>query len=117
MTLIYRFHIPKQQFKTQVPEINNIIITKVDDFNSLGLTLDTQINWKKHSDNISNKCSRIIGSLIRLKLVRLMSIRIGLIRITIMYKEKQLIVPLYRAIVRPYLEYCIQAWRPNRKRT
>ena len=39
-----------------------------------------------------------------------------LIRITIMYKEKQLIVYLYKAIVRPYLEYCIQAWRPYRKK-
>ena len=33
---------------------------------------------------------------------------LGLIR-TIVYKEKQLIVPLYKAIVRPHLEYCIQA--------
>ena len=38
---------------------------------------------------------------------------IGLIRRTITFKDKQLIVPLYKAIVRPYLEYCIQAWRPN----
>ena len=28
------------------------------------------------------------------------------------YKEKSLIVPLYKAIVRPLLEYCIQAWNP-----
>ena len=35
---------------------------------------------------------------------------IGLIRRTIMYKEKQLTVPLHKAIVRPYLEYFIQAW-------
>ena len=34
-----------------------------------------------------------------------------LIRRTITYKEKLLIV-LYKAIVRPHLEYCIQAWRP-----
>ena len=40
---------------------------------------------------------------------------LGLIR-TIMYKEKQLIVPLYKAIVRPHLEYCIQAWRPYHKK-
>ena len=37
---------------------------------------------------------------------------LGLIRRIITYKEKQLIVPLYKAIVRPRLEYCIQAWRP-----
>ena len=41
---------------------------------------------------------------------------LGLIRRTIMYKEKQLIVPLYKAIVRPHLEYCIQAWRPYHKK-
>ena len=39
-----------------------------------------------------------------------------LIRRTITYKEKQLILPLYKAIVRPHLEYCIQAWRPYRKK-
>ena len=33
-----------------------------------------------------------------------------------MYKEKQLIVPLYKAIGRSHLEYCIQAWRPYRKK-
>ena len=28
------------------------------------------------------------------------------------YKEKSLILTLYKAIVRPHLEYCIQAWNP-----
>ena len=41
---------------------------------------------------------------------------LGLIRRTIRYNEKLLIVPLYKAIVRPHLEYCIQAWRPYRKK-
>ena len=36
--------------------------------------------------------------------------------LTVMYKEKQLIVRLYKSIVRPHLEYCIQAWRPYRKK-
>ena len=34
---------------------------------------------------------------------------LGLIRRNIMYKEKQLNVPLYKAIVRPHLEYCMEA--------
>ena len=37
---------------------------------------------------------------------------LGMIRRNIIYKEKTLIVPLYKAIVRPHLEYCIQAWSP-----
>ena len=37
---------------------------------------------------------------------------LGMIRINITYKENSLIVPLYKAIVRPHLKYCIQAWNP-----
>ena len=38
----------------------------------------------------------------------------GLIRPDIVYKEKDLIIQLYKLIVMPHLEYCIQAWRPYR---
>ena len=41
---------------------------------------------------------------------------LGLIRRKLVYKEKELIIPLYKTIVRPHLEYCIQAWRPYRKK-
>ena len=42
---------------------------------------------------------------------------LGMIRRNITYKEKSLIVPLYKVIVIhvrdvPHLEYCIQAWSP-----
>ena len=38
---------------------------------------------------------------------------LGMIRRNITYKDKSLIVPLYKAIVRHHLEYCIQAWNPH----
>ena len=41
---------------------------------------------------------------------------LGLIRRTVKYKEKQIIVTLYKAIVRLNLVYCIQAWRPYHKK-
>ena len=41
---------------------------------------------------------------------------LGLIRRNIVFKEKELIIPLYKTIVRLHLEYCIQAWRPYRKK-
>ena len=39
-----------------------------------------------------------------------------LIRRNITYMDKTLIIPLYKAIVRPHLEYCIQTWRPYQKK-
>ena len=41
---------------------------------------------------------------------------LGLVIRNITYKGKKLIIPLYKAIVRPHLEYCIRAWRPYRKK-
>ena len=35
-----------------------------------------------------------------------------MIRRNITYKESSLIVSVYKAIVRPHLEYCVQAWKP-----
>ena len=40
---------------------------------------------------------------------------LGLIRRNIVNKEKALIIPLYKTIVRLRLEYCKQSWRPYRK--
>ena len=37
---------------------------------------------------------------------------LGMIRRHITYKENSLIVTLYKAIVRPHLEYCLKAWSP-----
>ena len=37
---------------------------------------------------------------------------LGMIRRNITYKENSFIITLYQAIVRPHLEYCIQAWNP-----
>ena len=36
-----------------------------------------------------------------------------MIRRNITYKENSLIIPMFKAIVRPHLEYCIQAWNPH----
>ena len=41
---------------------------------------------------------------------------LGLIMRNIAYKEKELIIPLYKRTVRPHLEYCIQALRPYRQK-
>ena len=41
---------------------------------------------------------------------------LGLIRRNTTYKDKKLIIPVYKAIVRPHLEYSIKTWIPYRKK-
>ena len=86
--------------KPPVPKINNTNIEQVEQFKFLGLTLDSNLNWKKHSDNISNKCSQIIGILNRLKLILPQSIKIM----------------LYNAILLPHINYCLVTWGYQCKR-
>ena len=86
--------------KPPVPKINNTNIEKVEQFKFLGSTLDSNLNWKKHSDNITNKCSQIIGILNRLKQILPLSIKIM----------------LYNALLLPHIKYCLVTWGYQCKR-
>ena len=40
----------------------------------------------------------------------------GMIRRTITYKEPRIMLSLYKALVRPHVEYCSYAWNPSYKK-
>ena len=65
----------------------------------LGITISVNMNVSEHCGIAASKGNKILV----------------LIRRNISYKEKELII-LYKAIVRPNLEYCLQAWIPYRKK-
>ena len=90
----HTFHMHNKKGNTLTHKISNTILEKVEEFNFLGLTLDTHVNWKKHSEKVSNKCSRIIGILNRLKHILPQRIK----------------TMLYNSLLLPHINYCLTTW-------
>ena len=61
---------------------------------SLGVTLDSSLNWNDHTDNLISSISKAIGILRRLKYL---------------VTEKALTM-LYNALILPYFNYCNVVW-------
>ena len=81
-------------------KMGDAVLGRTTQENNLGVTFSADMKVSEQGGIAASKGNQILW----------------LIRRTITYKEKQLIVPLYKAIIRPYLDYCIQAWRPYRKK-
>ena len=75
-------------------KINSTAIERVSEFNLLGLTLDECLNWKPHVQKISNKISRIIGVLCRLK----------------NYLPKHILCTIYNSLILAHLQYAVSTW-------
>ena len=75
-------------------KINNTYIDRVDEFNFLGISFNEQLNWQSHINKISNRCSRIIGILNKLK--RLLPLNIKIM--------------LYNTLILSHLNYGLTAW-------
>lgn len=61
------FHMPQKKINSLQLIMDNSEIDQVPNFDFLGLTLNENLSWKTHIDKISNKISRTIGILNRLK--------------------------------------------------
>ena len=77
-------------------EIGGTILSKTLNENELGVTMNANTNISEQCRIAASKGNQVIG----------------MIRRNITYKDRSLIVPLYKATVRPHLEYCLQAWSP-----
>ena len=78
-------------------EMGGTILSKTVKEKDLGVTMNANMKVSEQCRIAASKGNQVLG----------------MIRRSITYKEKSLIIPLYKAIVRPHLEYCIQAWNPH----
>ena len=62
------FHMPQKEIPQLSFNINRMVIEHVKEFNFLGLTLDSNLNWKAHLKAIGSKISRVIGLLRKLNI-------------------------------------------------
>jgi ribonucleases P/MRP protein subunit RPP40 len=80
--------------------INGVNLCEVDEERDLGIIV--QENLK-----VSSQC---------LKVVKTANKVLGMIKRSFASRSKEIVLNLYKALVRPHLEFCIQAWRPYLKK-
>lgn len=76
--------------------IGNQTLVKVHEEKDLGILVSDNFKVAKQVERACCNANRTLGS----------------IRRSFVSRDKDVILPLYKALVRPQLEYCVQAWRP-----
>ena len=76
-------------------QFNLLIAT--EEQRDLGITITRDIKWQKQTEKSCKTANRVLGFIAR----------------NFNYKTTELMLPLYKSLVRPHLEYAVQFWSPH----
>src|ERR1043165_9824488 len=74
--------------------INGVALTQVHEIKFLGVVLTDDLKWRKHSDKVVNKISKIVGILRRISHIL----------------DADKLKLLYHTLLEPHLIYCCSVW-------
>jgi hypothetical protein len=80
--------------------LNDESLKESESERDLGVIIDKNLKFSDHCNKVANTAN----------------VTLGMIKRTITCRSKSVITRLYKALVRPQLEYCVQVWRPYLKK-
>ena len=80
--------------------LNNQALATVSHEKDLGVVISEDLKASQQCSQAYSKASKMLGLLNR----------------TIIYKSQEILLRLYKSLVRPHLEYCTAAWSPHYKK-
>ena len=80
--------------------MSNQQLPTTDQQRDLGIIITKDLKWQKETEKSCKTANRVLG----------------FIASNFRYKKKELILPLYKSLVRPHLEHALQFWSPNLRR-
>jgi len=89
-------HFGKSNNKCQYT-LGGKLLEEVNEEHDLGVIVSADLK-------VSSQCAKVVKTANKI---------LGMISRTFTLRSKDVILQLYKSLVRPHLEYCIQAWRPH----
>ena len=83
-------------------DMNDVKLECVSDEKDLGVIISEDLKWDKQCSEAVMKANRMLG--------------VGMIKCNLVDRSKEMIITLYKSLVRPHIEYCSQVWSPYYKK-